>query len=253
METNRGAFFLKMNTLEDAPAMFATEARGLELLRQAEALRIPRVIAQDQVADQAFLLLEYIPPATPGPDFWSNFGRQLAALHRHTAPQFGLDHDNFIGSLVQVNTGYDTWSDFFQFARLQVQIDLALARQQIDAATVRAFQQLFKRLPQLCPAEPPALLHGDLWNGNFLVGKPDQAVLIDPAVHYGHREMDLAMTDLFGGFPPLFYQAYHEAFPLASGWRQRLPLYQLYYLMVHVNLFGGGYLRQVQGILRQFS
>lgn len=252
LETSKGNFFLKMNAGANAARMFELEAKGLELLASADVIRTPLVITFGNTAEGAFLLLENIATGYRAPGFWEKFGESLAALHRKTWAQFGLDHDNFIGSLPQSNKRHDTWSEFYVAERLQPQLDLAAQSNRLESNDLRQLERLFKKLPELCPAEPPALVHGDLWSGNFLVAANGQPVLIDPAVSFSHREMDLAMSRLFGGFDRPFYRSYEETFPLEPGFEGRLPVYQLYYLMVHVNLFGGGYVGSVRSVLRQF-
>lgn len=250
VRTEQGEYFCKTNDDSDlAYAMFAAEARGLE--RLSEAMRCPRVIAVGQPPAPAFLLLEYIAPGqVPAARFAPMLGRALARLHQLTAPAYGLDHDNFIGRLPQSNHRHACWADFYREERLQPQLRAARDAGRLEAADIRRAEQLYARLPALYPTEAPALLHGDLWSGNYLIAADGEPVLIDPAVYYGHREMDLAMMQLFGGFPAAVFTAYHEAYPLAAGWRDRLPLGQLYYLLVHVNLFAGAYVESVRRTLR---
>jgi len=199
-----------------------------------------------------FLALELIRSKPRGGNFDERLGRGLAALHRHGAPAFGLDHDNYIGRLPQKNTFDVAWSEFYRVRRLGPQLKAAADAGLAPARVRRDFERLFAQLENLCgPPEPPARLHGDLWGGNLMTDDLGEPCLIDPAVYGGHREIDLAMMKLFGGFGPGVFAAYKEAFPLAEGYRQRVPLYQLYPLMVHVNLFGGGYLAQVEAALAQ--
>lgn len=252
LESSRGKYFLKMNTSARAGEMFSAEKKGLALLRQHGPLRIPETIARGETPDGAFLLLAYVETGRRPEGFWEEFGRGLAALHRTTQAVFGLDHDNFIGSLPQRNGEHAGWPAFYREERLQPQLDLALSARRLEASDARNFEKLYRRLPELCPEEPPALTHGDLWSGNFLADETGAPVLIDPAVSYAHRETDLAMSRLFGGFQRAFYRSYEESYPLAPGFEQRLAVYQLYYLMVHVNLFGGGYTDSVRNVLRQF-
>jgi len=231
--------------------MFAAEARGLAWLAEAGALRIPHVVAVSE-ADAAaqFLVLELIETGRPARDFDERLGQGLAELHRVGAPAFGVDHDNFIGRLPQSNAPEATWPAFYRMRRLEPQL-----RQAVDAGLAsprmrQGFQRLFAALDGLVgPAEPPARLHGDLWGGNLLCDADGAPCLIDPAVYGGHREVDLAMMRLFGGFGSRVFAAYEEAWPLADGAAQRVPLYQLYPLMVHVNLFGGGYVGSVESAL----
>ena len=252
LETADGRFFLKMNTSPTAGRMFGAEAAGLSLLASTNAIIVPAVLGFGDTAEGGFLLLEYIETGYRPPGFWEKFGAAMAALHRSTSASFGLGHDNFIGSLRQQNCQHDTWPAFYTKERLLPQLDIAKQQNRLQSADFQDFEHLFKRLPDLCPAEPPALTHGDLWSGNFLCRADGNPVIFDPAASYAHREMDLAMSRLFGGFERPFYQSYEEAWPLAPGFEQRLPVYQLYYLLVHVNLFGGGYVGSVRSILKQF-
>lgn len=237
--------FVKSN--ESAPAgMFAAEARGLAWLCEARALRIPRVWAEGP----DFLVLESIDVGEPCLDHDEELGRGLASLHAFGAPGFGLDHDNFIGRLDQKNAPMPTWAEFYRARRLQPQLRLAVERGLLSPRTRRGVEHILSRLEDLVgPTEPPARLHGDLWGGNAIVDERGMPCLIDPAVYGGHREIDLAMMKLFGGFRARVFAAYEEAFPLADGYRSRVPLYQLYFLMVHVNLFGEAYVQQVEHAL----
>lgn len=237
--------FVKSNPR--APAgMFAAEARGLEWLREAHALRIPAVLAQGE----GFLVLEHLDGGEPSPDHDEVLGRGLATVHAFGAPRFGLDHDNFIGRLDQDNRPMGTWADFYRARRLEPQLRAAVDRGLASPGLRRGFERILPRLEDLVgPSEPPARLHGDLWGGNAIVDERGRPCLIDPAVYGGHREVDLAMMRLFGGFGARVFAAYQEAFPLAAGHAARVPLYQLYYLMVHVNLFGGSYVRQAESAL----
>jgi fructosamine-3-kinase len=232
--------------------MFDAEARGLRWLAEAGAVRVPRVLA---VSDSrpAYLALELVRRAKRRPDFDEELGRSLAALHAFGASAFGLDHDNFIGRLPQTNTIAEDWATFYWVARLEPQLRLATDRGLIDGATRSRLEALGRQLPVLVgPAEPPSRLHGDLWGGNLHVDESGRPCLIDPAVYGGHREVDLAMMRLFGGFGDRVFAAYEEAWPLAAGARNRVQLYQLYPLLVHVNLFGGSYVGSVQRALRSY-
>lgn len=252
LTTSDGVYFLKWNDLKKFPGMFAAEAKGLRLLRDAGALVVPEVIYVDHAGAYQFLLLEYIPSADKGRDYWEQFGRGLATLHKKSAQAFGLDHNNYIGSLPQRNTPSPSWVEFFIEQRLAVQLHMAVLHKRIDNVVVRKFDSLYRKLPEIFPEESPALLHGDVWGGNIMTGSAGNPCLIDPAVYYGHREADLAMTQLFGGFHPSFLDHYEEEYPLQPGWEERLDVYNLYPLLVHVNLFGGGYSGQVLSILKRF-
>jgi len=244
--------FVKLNNAEAYPGMFEAEARGLELLSKHSQFEIPRVLKTDAENNTAYLVMEWITNGGQNPDFWENFAQNLADMHRHSADQFGLDYPNYIGSLHQQNDFRKRWPEFYIEMRLEPQLRMARDRGHADAALIRSFEKLFSRMENLFPAEPPALLHGDLWSGNFMCTASGQATIFDPAIYYGHREMDMAMSKLFGGFDRSFYEFYHESYPLENGWQERIPLGQLYPLLVHVNLFGSGYLSQVKSCLRGF-
>ena len=252
LETTHGQYFLKYNHASRYPGMFETEANGLQLLRNAGEIRIPEPILTSNVSNYSFILQEYIWQSGYAADFWRDFGIRLARLHKHSHSIFGLDHDNYIGSLKQSNIPHGNWIEFFIEERLERQIRLGLEEGNIPRSLIKPFENLYKRLPDILPEEPPALLHGDLWSGNFITDSKGDPCLIDPAVYYGHREMDLAMTRLFGGFNVSFYEAYHEEYKLEPGWKERIELHNLYPLLVHVNLFGGSYLHTVEAILRRF-
>jgi fructosamine-3-kinase len=245
-------FFLKYNSGSLASQMFKTEALGLTLLGASKVIAVPKVHGQGTAGGYAFLLLEYVPPGHRSRRFWEDFGTSLAALHGTTSAQFGFAHDNFIGSLPQSNKRYDTWQNFYSEERLLPQMRLARERNRLNANDEKQLESLCKKLSSICPDEPPALTHGDLWSGNFLCNLESAPVLIDPAASFAHREMDLAMSRLFGGFDAVFYQSYEDTWPLAPGFGERVEIYQLYYLLVHVNLFGGGYMESVRSILRQY-
>jgi fructosamine-3-kinase len=180
-------------------------------------------------------------------------GRGLAAQHRTTAETFGLDHDNFCGSNAQINTPTDDWVTFFGERRLGYQMELVRSRGRLPGRRGDRLENLIAQLGNWLPSHPPAsLLHGDLWGGNWLVTAMGEPALIDPAVYYGHREADLAFTELFGGFPAAFYQAYQSAWPLDPGYEERKPLYNLYHLLNHLNLFGESYGGGVDSILQRY-
>jgi fructosamine-3-kinase len=239
-----------VKTHSDPPrGMFGAEARGLRWLEEAGAIRIPRVIAVSDEAP-AYLALELMTPGPRRSDFDEALGRSLAALHATGAPSFGLDRDNFIGRLAQSNSEANDWASFYWESRLEPQLRLATDRGLIDGTTRTRFDSLRRVLAErVGPQEPPSRLHGDLWGGNHLADETGQPCLIDPAVYGGHREVDLAMMRLFGGFGERVFSAYAEASPLATGADDRVPLYQLYPLMVHVNLFGGSYVGSVRRAL----
>lgn len=249
ISSTAGYFFLKYNNTSNHPGMFEAESKGLTLLQESKTLRIPNVIGIGESGNHTFLILEFLERGRSNGNFWEEFGEQLAEMHRRSQENFGADHDNYIGSLPQNNSVKNDFIPFFIENRLEPQLKMA-------GSTLRhlasSFEQLYRKLPEIIPNEKPALIHGDLWSGNFLVGPQGEPCLIDPAVYYGHREADIAMSKLFGGFDAEFYSAYNDAFPLAPGWKDRVDVFNLYPLLVHVNLFGGGYVRQVEEIVRRF-
>ena len=232
------------------PQFFDTEAAGLDWLREADALPVPEVLAAGD--DPAFLVLEWIDEGSPGPQTESDLGRSLAALHRSGAPSFGREDRRTTGSRGLPNEPCDTWVEFFATQRLIPLARLARDEGALEASTVRAIDRVTDRLDDLGgDPEPPARLHGDLWAGNRLVDVEGRSWLIDPAAHGGHREFDLAMMRLFGGFGEPCFADYAAAFPLAEGWEARVPLHQLAPLVVHAIKFGGGYVASVERALGQ--
>jgi fructosamine-3-kinase len=238
-----------------SPRMFPCEARGLQWLRESGALRVPDVLAVSNAnACEQFLVLELVRSAPRTLDFDERLGRGLAALHRSGAPSFGFHEDNFIGTLPQVNTPRSTWAEFYAECRLSPTVKRAVDAGRATRAWIDRFAQLESRLHALLePEEAPSRLHGDLWSGNVMSDEQGHPVLVDPAVYGGHREVDLAMLRLFGSPGPAMLDAYNEVWPLAPGHEERVPLHQLYPLLVHVNLFGGGYVHAVDAIVRRYA
>lgn len=241
--------FVKWN--EDAPdKMFETEAKGLKLLRSAETkLVIPKSLGYSQ----NYLLLEWVKEGGGKPDSSYRFGAELSKLHRTSGSFYGLDHDNFIGRLKQSNTKHSNWPDFFALERIEPQIKMGVESGKLPRSVLREAEQFYKKLGSFFPREKPALLHGDLWSGNFMFSRTGEASIYDPAAYFGHREMDLAMTRLFGGFSADFYKGYDEHFPLEPGFDERVTLYNLYPILVHANLFGGSYCRQAENIIKNYA
>jgi fructosamine-3-kinase len=238
------------------PGMYAAEADGLAWLAAAEgAVRLPEVAAVGDGDGEGarFLALEWIERGPPAADFDERLGRGLAALHGSGAPVFGLDRDNWIGSLPQHNQPSLAWAAFYGERRLAPLAREAVARRLLPTGTGARVERLIGRLEDLCgPPEPPARLHGDLWGGNAMADADGHPVLVDPAVYGGHREVDLAMMRLFGGFSARCLDAYREASPLAPGHEDRVDLYQLYPLLVHVLLFGGAYAGRLERALGRY-
>ncbi len=222
------------------PDFFVREAEGLRWLGEANAIAVPEVLATS--GSPPLLLLRYVEPGAPLPDFEERLGRALAHLHRFGAPAFGWHRDNYLGPLRQPGASRASWARFYAEQRLTPMLRAAIDAGALPAATAALLERVMNRAETLCgPEEPPSRLHGDLWGGNLHRNEQGEPMLIDPAVYGGHREVDLAMMRLFGGFSERVFAAYREAWPLAEGWDGRVPLYQLYPLLVHAALFGAGY------------
>ena len=246
------AYFVKWNDLKRYPGMFEAEVKGLLLLAKSNSLRVPEVIVARNLETYQYLLLEFISEGRPGQTYWRDFGAGLAKMHTMQTEEFGLDHNNYIGSLPQQNNPSRSWIEFFVEERLRAQLRMAIDAGRLERTVSKDFDAVLKNFEVLVPEEPPSLLHGDLWGGNLMTSADGRPCLIDPAVYYGHREVDLAMTQLFGGFDASYFAHYNDAYPLARGYEERFDLYNLYPLLVHVNLFGAGYTSQVRRILNKF-
>ncbi len=253
VETSDGVFFLKYNTAKYAADMFEKESAGLELLASAKTIRIPKVIATGISENTAYLILEYVEKGNASKLFWETAGQQLAHLHQNHADSFGLAHDNYIGSLPQQNNRHKNFIDFFVHERIEPQLRLAERKGYFNCSDTDRFESLYIKIRSLLPAEPPALLHGDLWSGNIFADNTQNPVLVDPAVFYGNREQEIAFTMLFGGFDEAFYESYQAALPLQKNFSERKDIYNLYPLLVHLNLFGASYLPEISAILKQYS
>ncbi len=255
VEMKDGKSLLLKSRPDAPPGFFHAESRGLETLDRAGTLRVPRVYA---VSQQGILMEWLTPPPQAGPgeriDQGKMLGAGLASLHLHSAASYGFTEDNFVGLLPQRNRQCHSWIDFYRDERLEPQLKLAHELGRLSVSRAKALTRMLDRLPTWIDQEAvrPSLLHGDLWGGNWLKSDTGPA-LIDPAVYYGDREVDLAMAHLFGGFPESFFTAYSEAAPLAPGHEERRPLYQLYYLLIHLNLFGEGYTASVENIVAHYG
>ncbi len=256
LETDGSPLFLKYGD-EEVARTFPGEAAGLEALDAADSpLAVPSVLETAPPVDgrPGFLVMEWINSGRKGQRFWDRFGEGLAELHRRAADAYGFEDDNFIGRLPQKNEWMDNWPAFFRSRRLEPQVAMARERGRWRSDWTGALEALYRRLPEILPGVPEAsVLHGDLWKGNFMVTATGEPALIDPAAYYGHREADLAMTELFGGFQDRFYEAYRGAWALESGYETRRDVYNLYHLINHLNHFGAGYASSVERMLRPFA
>ncbi|GAB7386881.1 fructosamine kinase family protein [Bacillaceae bacterium] len=257
VETGNGIYFVKwkQNVPHD---FFRKEAEGLQRLAEADALPVPRVLGHLSPSDgqPGMVLLEWIERDRAADEDLASerLGEGLAALHRMHGKAFGLEADNYIGRLPQRNGWKENWAEFYRDKRLGVLAELAAQEGRMDVTRARRMELLLSQLDRWLGGRDvaPSLLHGDLWRGNWLVGPQGRPYLIDPAVSYGDRELELAFTELFGGFSARFYRAYRASYPLAAGYEERKPLYQLYYLLVHLVLFGEAYGPSVDRILRRY-
>ena len=252
LETTEGQFFLKVNSAVRYPGMFDKEAMGLRLLSEHSSFTIPKPIVVQQLGAKQIMVMDWVEQGSPTEDFSEQFGRYLSEMHLCSNPRFGLDHSNYIGSLNQSNEAEQSWEAFYWNQRIAPQIRLATDSGLVTQSMRLGFENFRKELSSIFPTELPALLHGDLWSGNYGVDSDGSPVIFDPAVYYGHREMDLAMMKLFGGFNDSIFETYHAYQPLEPGWEERIPIGQLYPLMVHVNLFGSSYCGQVEQVLSRF-
>ncbi len=243
------SYFVKLNDASKAD-MFQAEAEGLNEIARTRTIRVPRPVCWGSEGSSAYIVMEYLSMGGSGKDALAQLGRQLAAMHQATSSKYGWHIDNTIGSTPQINTYCDDWIGFFQNQRIGFQLKLAArngyrGRLQDKGERLQADLAVFFR-----DYHPPAsLLHGDLWSGNYSIEASGEPVIFDPAVYYGDRETDLAMTELFGGFSAGFYAAYQDAYPLDNGYTVRKTLYNLYHVLNHLNLFGGGYGSQAEHMM----
>jgi len=249
LETTAKNLVLKTTTSTEFSSLFKKEEEGLIVIEKSKTIKVPKVIKTGVFNSSNFILLEHIETEEATQNFWLKFGEQLASLHQNTAQQFGFNSPNYIGSLPQQNNYCTDVISFYSSQRLEPQFKIAA----LNGFTFKNKDRFIKELELLIPKEPPALIHGDLWNGNYLIGPNTTPYLIDPAISYCHREMDIAMMHLFGGFPSTLYTAYQYYFPLQEDWQKRLEIWQLYYLLVHLNIFGSSYYETTNTIIKKFT
>lgn len=251
--TERELFFCKINHNSSAFQMFQAEKAGLQAIAQTKTIATPKILLCEKWKAGGFLVMEYIESKLATTKDMELFGRQLAALHKLSSSEtFGWTSDNFIGSLPQSNITYSNWTGFYVQERLLPQIRMARDSHKLFATKIPTETKLLKTCESHFPKAKPSLLHGDLWSGNFLIAQGGTPYIIDPAVYYGHHEVDIAMTRLFGGFDSAFYFSYAEHFIKIGGEKERSDIYQLYFLLVHLNLFGVSYKASVTNILKSY-
>jgi protein-ribulosamine 3-kinase len=247
-------FFCKVNSASKFPHLFEREAQGLKLIARQKTIKVPEIIDNFEIDHHQILLLEWIDEGERTESFWKKFGEQLAALHQVSNAFFGLNEDNYMGSIPQSNKPTDYWIDFFIHQRLQPLVQECLSKKLLSPKHQSQFEKLYDQLPSIFDNEQrPALLHGDLWSGNFMCNKYSEPVLIDTAVYFGHPSADLAMTTLFGGFRSGFYEAYNHHHPFPSNCKDQWAVCNLYPLLIHLILFGSGYLTQIETIVNRYT
>lgn len=253
LETDSERFFCKINYAKQAHSMFSVEKKGLRAIAKTKTIAVPKVVLNEPMEEGGLLIMEYIESKRASPEDMARFGHHLAALHQQNAGEdFGWEADNCIGSLPQSNNKHTDWSEFYVTQRLLPQLKLARDANRIRGHEIASEEKLLKTCRALFPEVKPSLLHGDLWSGNYLISQNGTPYLIDPAPYNGQYEVDMAMTRLFGGFGTQFYGAHAEHFPKIGGETERNDIYQLYYFLVHLNLFGSSYYQNVKGILHQY-
>ncbi|MDO6760084.1 fructosamine kinase family protein [Tamlana sp. 2_MG-2023] len=246
------AYFLKTNEADYALDMFQSEAASLKEIRSTNTIKTPEILGCGAFNNLAFLLLDYIPTKTADASDFKILGKQLAQLHQTTQENFGFSNHNFIGKLTQSNTEHDNWLEFYTYERLLPQLKLATEKSLLKPSETPSEAQILSVLKPLFENIKPSLIHGDLWSGNYLISENDVPYLIDPAAYYGHYEIDIAMSQLFGGFDQEFYEAYLQEAELEHFNQKRIEIYQLYFLLVHLNMFGYSYYTDVIHIIRKY-
>lgn len=248
--TDSDRLFCKLNSSSAAKSMFEAEEEGLKAIDKTKTVKTPVVYTVNALEKGACLLMEYVPSKNPESKDLEIFGAQLAAMHQTGSGFYGWENPNFIGNLPQPNQKHDNWVSFYIKERLDPQFQTAVNRRFLTKEDVPGNDKLQSVIGSYCTNVRPSLLHGDLWSGNYLIAENGEPYLIDPAVYFGHSEIDLSMSRLFGGFGSSFYSAYFEINPSPSGESNRMAIYQLYYLLIHLNLFGKSYYKSVKEILQ---
>jgi len=253
--TDQKTYLVKYQSSPTALSMLQAEERGLETIAKTKTIATPQLYGTHLFGEGALLLMDFIPSKGATPKDYEKLGKQLAQLHQCTAKNFGSTSDNYIGSLPQSNRQQEDWTTFYVEERLLPQLQLALTNNYLHAKEIPSKEAMMTYCAPLLQNVQPSLIHGDLWSGNYLIATDGTPYLIDPAVYYGHGEVDIAMSQLFGGFGPAFYEAYFATHPVKDkeAFQKRNDLYQLYYLLVHLNLFGRSYYRSVKDILQVFT
>lgn len=253
VEANGHRCFLKLNNAIRFPGMFEKEANGLQFLKKYFPCKVPDVIGYGDNEAFQYLLLEWLDTGGPLPNSWEKLGAAIAQMHLQQQASFGWECSNYIGTIVQVNNNAEDWVDFYRDCRILPLAEMLYKTGRFTLEERRITDRFCEQFPGLFPNEKPAFLHGDLWSGNVQFTRDGSVALFDPAVYSGHREMDIAMAALFGGFTASFYASYNEIYPLEKGWKERIGAAQLYPLLVHAVLFGSSYITRSVEIMQRFS
>lgn len=245
-------YFLKVNPEPFALNMFHTEQKGLEAIEKSNTISVPHVYLADQFKSHAFLLMDFVESKQPSSDDFRRLGNRLAAMHQHKARQFGFDIDNYIGKLPQSNNKHNNWSEFYWGERILPQLKMSLDKGLLRKNEIPSEDKALSVFSRLLRNPEPSLIHGDLWGGNYLIASSGEPFLIDPATYFGDPMVDIAMSKLFGGFGSEFYNVYHEITLKSENYQEQIDLYQLYFLLVHLNLFESGYYSGTSRILKKY-
>lgn len=245
-------FFCKTHSGHNAKSMFEVEKQGLETLAATKTIGIPGVLGCSSFNKRALLVLEYVEGKSPNEKDFERLGNALGQLHKHSSNSFGWKNDNFIGSLPQSNKSHKDWVSFYVKERLWPQLVRAQENKLLSPPEIPSLKNILSACKPLFGNITPSLLHGDLWSGNYIIASDGRPYLIDPAIYFGHREVDMAMTRLFGGFSPSFYSAHSQHFEVNPFEKEHNDIYQLFYLLVHLNLFGRSYHESVKTLLNRY-
>ena len=253
LKWDNGAYFLKVNANSDALEMFVAEQKGLQAIEETNSIAVPKAHHVEVYDNKAFLLMDYVESKSPNTSDFKALGTQLAKLHLNHKDKFGFTSNNFIGSLPQSNSKHTNWAEFYWYERIAPQLKLAERNKLLKTSELPTAQTAITVYEDLLGNDiKPSLIHGDLWAGNYLIAADGTPFLIDPAVYWGHSMVDIAMSKLFGGFGDEFYSAYHAIIPKTANHNAQIDLYQLYFLLVHLNMFGRSYYGGVAAILKRY-
>lgn len=252
LKSEKESYFLKINSDQDALKMFHAEQNGLRAISETATIAVPNVQIVDKFEDKAIILMDYVESKLPDPEDYKRLGASLAQLHSVKQKSFGFNSDNFIGSLYQSNKQHSSWSEFFWNERISPQLNIAIDNGLLNKNEIPSEDEFIDLFDQYLKEVTPTLIHGDFWGGNYIISTDGTPYLIDPAVYYGHSMVDIAMSKLFGSFGSEFYDSYHQLIPKSDYYQQEIDIYQLYFLLVHLNLFGSGYYSSVSNILNKY-